>query len=130
MTTLVVLIGLVVITGLVMVAAVHAQRIGLSAYAAIEFQLKTIHTLVNSDMTAARQAELDQVLVTLALLRKIATLDRVAGREPTEEDLAALDRTMERIGELRVLLADRLTQQLLVDQAGIPATIKAQRRGP
>jgi hypothetical protein len=82
----------------------------------VDQQLERIHTLVNSDMTAARANELDGARLTLAALLKIIALDRDAGREPTAEDLALIEATEARIVELEQILADRHAQQQAVEQ--------------
>lgn len=86
-----------------------------SANVETQSQLRQIHTLVNSDMTAARQGELDQTRVSLILLRKLATVAEHAGREATEEERAAIDATEKRIKELEAILADRLAQMEIVE---------------
>jgi hypothetical protein len=86
-----------------------------SATAATEQRLAAIHTLVNSDMTAARQSELDQTRVTLVMLKKVVALDHAAGREPSEQDVATIETTEARIAELQAIVADRLAQQRAVE---------------
>jgi uncharacterized membrane protein len=79
-------------------------------------QLRQIHTLVNSDMTAARLNELTQTRATLAALRKIIRLDEDAGRRPTSEDLLVVETTEARIVELEAILADRAAQQKIAER--------------
>jgi hypothetical protein len=86
-----------------------------AATAATDAKLDAIHTLVNSDMTAARQSELDQTRVTLVMLRKVVALDHAAGRAPSEQDMATIETTEARITELQSILADRLEQQQAVE---------------
>ncbi len=71
-------------------------------------KLDAIHTLVNSNMTAAMQAELDATVRELAMMREVIGLNKAAGREPTAESLAAKEMTKTRIAELQATLADRL----------------------
>lgn len=78
-------------------------------------QLRQIHTLVNSDMTAARQGQLDQTRLSLILLRKIVAMAESAGRAATVDELAAIEETEKRIGELEGILADRLAQMKIVE---------------
>ncbi len=78
-------------------------------------QLKQIHTLVNSDMTAARQAELDQTRLSLVLLRRMIARDVTDGRSPDPDDLAAIDLAEARITNLTAILADRLEQQRMAE---------------
>jgi hypothetical protein len=80
-----------------------------------DMRLRETHTLVNSDMTAARTAELNQTKVTLGLLKKVIVLNKNVGLEPSEEDQAVVLETEARIGELAAILADRAAQQRLVD---------------
>ncbi len=79
------------------------------------FQLSQIHTLVNSEMTAARQEALDQTRLTLMLMRKIADAARSAGQEVTVDELAAIERTEGRIIELEAVLSDRMTKMRTVE---------------
>ena len=81
-------------------------------------QLRDIHTLVNSDMTAARREALEQTRLTLLALEKLVDLDRSAGRKPADADLAAITDAKARIDELQAILADRLAQQRIVEAHG------------
>ena len=74
-------------------------------------QLKIIHTLVNSQMTEAKQRELDATIRELASLREVMDLKRAAGIEPTAETLEMIRATEVSIRELRVNLADRARSQ-------------------
>jgi hypothetical protein len=70
-------------------------------------QLHEIHTLVNSDMTAARQGELIAVEAHLAALaRNVASLGPAS-----EAERKVMEGLEERADELRRILADRLAQQ-------------------
>lgn len=71
-------------------------------------QLRQIHTLVNSDMTAARQGELDQTRISLFLLRKIGMMAQAAGHAATAEEAGAIAAAEERVKELEGIIADRL----------------------
>jgi len=82
---------------------------------ALRTQNDEIHTLVNSDMTAARESDLEQNRISLALMRKVVSIERAGGGEASEGDLAAIERTEKRIDELEAILADRLAQQHLVN---------------
>src|SRR6478609_5634138 len=55
-------------------------------------QLRQIHTLVNSDMTAARQSELEQTRLTLTMLKRL-----VENESPNAEDEALIETTEARI---------------------------------
>jgi hypothetical protein len=73
-------------------------------------KLDVIHELVNSNMSAAMQSELDALEVTLAALTEVVDLKRAAGREPGPEALAAIRSTEGKIRESRAALNDRLMQ--------------------
>lgn len=71
-------------------------------------KLDVIHALVNSSMTAAMQAELDATVRELAMMREVILLNRIAGKEPSVDALAAVELTATRISELATALSDRL----------------------
>jgi len=100
-----------------------------AATASTDGKLDAIHTLVNSDMTAARQSELDQTRVTLVMLRKVVALDHAAGREPSDADLATIETTEARIEELQAILADRLAQQQAVEAEARAARLALDPEG-
>jgi hypothetical protein len=79
-------------------------------------KLDVIHTLVNSNMTAAMQAELDATSRELVSLREITALKQAAGLEPTPAALAAVQATEAKIAELTAALRDRLAQTALAEQ--------------
>src|SRR5688572_18678682 len=78
-------------------------------------KLDTIHILVNSNMTAAMQAELDATVRELAMMREVISLNKAAGRKPSAEAIAALEMTQEKINELRSQLEDRGRQARIAD---------------
>ena len=90
--------------------------------------LKQIHTLVNSDMTAARQGELNQARTTLTALRAIIELGENVGRPVTVDQLAAIEETEKRITELEQILADRMTQMRIVEEEQKIRAEEAQSR--
>jgi uncharacterized membrane protein len=70
-------------------------------------KLDVIHTLVNSNMTAAMQAELDAIRREIVMMREVVALNLAAGREPTVEALAAIEATKLKITALEAQLAYR-----------------------
>lgn len=90
-------------------------------------QLKQIHTLVNSDMTAARQSELN--LARELLLEKQGTLARdQEDRRPTSQEyLTAIDALKTHIVELEQILADRLVRMRAVETEAAAAAAAAKR---
>jgi hypothetical protein len=66
---------------------------------------ETTHALVNSNMTASMQAELNATVREVAGLKEILALK---GTKPSIESLAAIETAQNRISELQAVLADRL----------------------
>jgi hypothetical protein len=79
-------------------------------------RLDVIHTLVNSSMTAAIQAELDAITRELGMMHEIIALNTAAGRHPTAEVLGAIEATKLKIEELTKTLIDRAEQTRLAEQ--------------
>lgn len=89
-----------------------AMTVGLAVWAAtVNRKLVVIHTLVNSNMTAHMQSELEATVRELAMMREVARLHEEAGRDPTEETRSAMDLTRARVAELRAVLDDRFAAQ-------------------
>jgi hypothetical protein len=78
------------------------------ASADIGEKLQVIHTLVNSNMTAAMQAEHDATGRELAMMREVIDLKKLSGHEPTANALSAIAKTEGRLDELAAALKDRL----------------------
>ena len=81
----------------------------------IEAQAKRIHTLVNSDMTAARQSERDQTVAMAAVLRRVIGLAESRGQNADLSDVEALRVAEDRVHTLDGILADRLQQMREVE---------------
>jgi hypothetical protein len=99
------------------VARIQAEsdkRIG-DQLLAIDEQGKKIHILVNSDMTAARTNERNQIVLTVLALRRVQALSRKLGLPVDEEEEESIVVAEKRIEELNVILADRLAAQHKVD---------------
>jgi hypothetical protein len=89
-----------------------AITVGLVAWATtVDRKLRVIHSLVNSNMTAHMQSELEATVRELAMMREVARLHSEAGRDPTEETRSAIDLTQARVAELRAVLGDRFAVQ-------------------
>jgi biopolymer transport protein ExbB/TolQ len=78
-------------------------------------KLDIIHTLVNSNMSAAMQAELDALETSVAMMTEVIDLKKAAGREPTQDALVALKSARAKVRESKVALADRTTQSELIE---------------
>ena len=72
-------------------------------------KLDVIHTLVNSNMTAALQSEFDAVTRELVMMKEVILLNRASGQEPSVDALAAITTTEAKIAELSSILTDRKT---------------------
>lgn len=79
-------------------------------------KLDVIHTLVNSNFTAAMQAEYDATIALLTTMQEIVELKRKAGDEPSPETIAAIEATKAKIAKLRIALDERLRQAKLAEQ--------------
>jgi hypothetical protein len=72
-------------------------------------KLDVIHTLVNSNMTAALQSELGAVKRELVLIREVMKLNRADGHEISVETLATEQTAVVKVAELSAALLDRLS---------------------
>ncbi len=70
-------------------------------------KLDVIHTLVNSNMTAALQSELDATTRELAMIREVMALKKANGLEPSPEAMAMANATEKKISELTINITDR-----------------------
>jgi hypothetical protein len=77
-----------------------------------QHQLKEIHTLVNSNMTAAMQAQLVALKGQLALMERLANVAK-----PTVDETAAIAAVVSQIQELEAALKDRLAATEVVETA-------------
>lgn len=73
-------------------------------------KLDVIHALVNSNMTAALQAELDSYVSQVLLLKEIAELKSANGVRPSIDSDIAIKLLENKIAELTATLKDRLQQ--------------------
>jgi len=70
-------------------------------------KLDVIHTLVNSNMTQAMQAELDATIAQLVLMREVIDMKKASGVVPSEDTVSAISIIEKRIAELTVQLQER-----------------------
>lgn len=91
-------------------AAVAATRVSNGKLDQLSAQAAQIHSLVNSDMTAARQAELDQTRSLLTVLRRVVSITADKGQPPDPADVQAIENAIRRVTELERVLSDRLAQ--------------------
>jgi len=83
-------------------------------------KLDDIHVLVNSSMTAAKQAELAATRREVVLLRENAALHEAAGRSPSDDASAALTSAEDRLGELQDEVEDRERRTASLDKQDAP----------
>lgn len=98
----------------------EVAKVAASADKDITKQLSIIHHLVNSELTAARQTELDQTRQLVAALRRIVSFNEHAGVDSTEEQ-NEIDAYEGHIRELLALLAERKKQQNAADDLALDA---------
>jgi len=79
-------------------------------------KLDQIHVLVNSNMTASMQGELDAYKSNLVLLEEISSLRKAAGQDPSPTTMAVIESTKKKISELDAQLADRLKNTQKADE--------------
>jgi hypothetical protein len=92
-----------------------AEKEQMAKLVQIDLQAKRIHTLVNSDMTAARQSELDQTRAIVTVLKRVIAMDESRHIEPDEKDVLALAAAERRVSDLEAILADRMNQMREVE---------------
>lgn len=86
-----------------------------AATKAANTKLDVIHTLVNSNMTAALQGELDASKAQLVTLRELIALRVMLGQTPDDETSAALLTLESKVGALSSNLKDRIAQTKVAD---------------
>lgn len=79
-------------------------------------KLDVIHTLVNSNTTTLMRNEFDAITREAALMREVVTLNKAAGHQPSAATIAAIEATDRKIRELETALADRSTQDVIVEK--------------
>lgn len=100
----------------------------------IKAQLDTVHTLVNSAMTAAKQSEYDALVRDLASMLEVVDLRKKSssGEPSSKEILDAIETARNKIAVLRIELDDRQRQAKLIDatEAARLAKVMQQTQGP
>lgn len=84
-------------------------------------RLTEIHTLVNSNMTTSKQAELSATKRELVLMKRALARDKVDGLAIGDEDKAAIKLTEARVAELTAELDERLSAQTTADAQRLDA---------
>ena len=78
-------------------------------------KLDVIHTLVNSNMTAALQDQLDETKARIVVLKEVIALRVDAGKAPDPDALGVLAAAEEKAQKLGADLRDRLEQTKVAD---------------
>ena len=81
-----------------------------------EAKLDQIHTLVNNNMTAAMEDQLEARKSSLASLQEIVALRKESGASPNPDSVAAIESIKEKIGDLEAQLSDRLKATKIATQ--------------
>ena len=102
------------------VAATAAEAVASAASASAK--LDTIHTLVNSQMTAAIQSELDAVQRELVLMLEVVAMRASSGAPSNGAAAASVVATKAKIAELTATLKERLEATTVADAAAKKAT--------
>lgn len=105
---------------------IEVARIAKEGTDGVNLQLKQIHTLVNSNLTAALRGELTAVQSNLISLRKLDALTAIS----TPDELGAIKSLEAREKELTDTLAERMEQQKLIDQMTSEGMATIQVTGP
>ena len=84
------------------------NRVIAEATVSTQTQLKEIHKLVNSNMTAEMKNNLDGLRRELVLLHHVVDLDHAADREPSVDVQAQIKSAEDKIAELQAAISDRL----------------------
>lgn len=90
------------------------NQIVATATAETHQQLKVIHTLVNSTLTAALQGRLDAQKKGLILMKRIVDMNKTMKLEITSEALAEIEAAEKEIVDLEMEIADRSKQAKLL----------------
>lgn len=104
----------------------EVARVAKEGQDGVNVQLKQIHTLVNSNLTAAMRGELTAVQSNLLALRKLEGLTPSS----TPEELGAIKSLETREKELSDTLAERMEQQRIIDQMATEGMATIQVTGP
>lgn len=105
---------------------VEVARVAKEGTEGVNSQLKQIHTLVNSNLTAAMRGELTAVQSNLLALRKLEALNPSS----TPDELGAIKALETRERELSDTLTERLEQQKVIDAMTMEGMATIQVTGP
>jgi len=86
----------------------------LAAAKTADDQLKVLHTMGNSTLTAAKQEAFDATTLTLAMALQTVAITEKGGQVPTKELLAAIETARGKIIALRTELDQRIAADTLV----------------
>lgn len=85
----------------------EVARIAREGHEATDGQLKEIHTLVNSNMTAEMQRALDATEGQLVLMKELVRVNKKSGARPSAATLEQIKATEAKVEEMRAAIADR-----------------------
>lgn len=114
-STLLLAIGGIITALTVLIPILRGTQKNTKQLAKQEGKLMVIHTLVNSTLSAALQAELDSTRREEMLLRELMTMRSDAGHDISDDQRAALGAVQRKIVDLSQAMADRREQNRLAD---------------
>lgn len=88
----------------------EVARIAREGHEATDGQLKEIHTLVNSNMTAEMQRALDATEGQLVLMKELVRVNKKAGTRPSASTLEQIKATEAKVEEMRAAIAERTAE--------------------
>lgn len=89
-------------------------------------KLDVIHGLVNSNLTVAKQAQYDALVVQLAMMREVVDLREASGQHGTKESIQAILATEEKVKALHHELDERAKEQRRVEIKEQTALLQAE----
>lgn len=93
-------------------------------------KLDVIHTLVNSNLTAAMQSEYDATFRELILMKEIVKIKQKDGHDPSKETLDTVAVTEAKLAELQAKLTDRMKAQATIDAQISPPEVVTVIKAP
>ena len=94
----------------VMPAFMKMRREDRESRARIGAKLDVIHTLTNATLTASKEAEMRATQRELIMMREVTAMHIEAGRQPSDDWLAATGAVQRRLEDLQQEMRDRATQ--------------------
>lgn len=98
-------------------ALIVSDKARLEVQKGVEAKLETIHKLVNSNLTAALQAEYDARSAELVTLIELTELKAASGKPALGETVSRIAATRTAVAKLKAVLEARAAEQSAIDAA-------------